>query len=168
MINLGYAIVDHEGNALVTGSWSNQTRKLYKTEGSAKTALSHLENEKSSTYKVVPVYAFIRDIKSDLEVSGKDILNLPMVGEWRGQSIRDYLCDLLDTIWDEGEAFSGKRPFGNSGWEHDLYAALAAKGYIDAEKLDSDDEFNYNDDSISKANKLIFKAIEEMRHEHKI
>jgi hypothetical protein len=31
-------------------------------------------------------------------------------------TIRDYLRILLETLWEEGEGFSGKRPFGNSGW----------------------------------------------------
>jgi hypothetical protein len=45
-------------------------------------------------------------------------------------TIRQYLYALLSTLWEEGEGFSGKRPFGNSGWESDLYSALAKGGYV--------------------------------------
>ena len=46
-------------------------------------------------------------------------------------TIRDYLYELLSLVWAEGEEFNGKRPFGNSGWEHDLYFPLVESGYID-------------------------------------
>ena len=45
-------------------------------------------------------------------------------------TVRDYLRILLLTLWDEGEGFSGKRPFGNSGWEYELYDALMEAGYV--------------------------------------
>jgi len=45
-------------------------------------------------------------------------------------TVRDYLRTLLETLWREGEEFSGKRPFGNSGWEYDLYAPLIKAGFI--------------------------------------
>lgn len=44
-------------------------------------------------------------------------------------TIRDYLKGLLTNLWTEGEGFSGKRPFGNSGWRHDLYRPLIAAGF---------------------------------------
>lgn len=44
-------------------------------------------------------------------------------------TIRDYLKGLLDSLWTQGEGFSGKRPFGNSGWRHDLYRPLIAAGF---------------------------------------
>ena len=37
---------------------------------------------------------------------------------------RQYLCALLAQLWSEGAGFSGKRPFGNSGWEWDILDAL--------------------------------------------
>jgi len=50
-----------------------------------------------------------------------------------GRTIRDYFHSLLTTLWEEGEGFSGKRPFGNSGWEHDLYRPLALAGYVEGD-----------------------------------
>ena len=52
-------------------------------------------------------------------------------------TVRDYLRTLLMTLWEEGEGFSGKRPFGDSGWEYDLYKPLIAGGFIPGE-LDED------------------------------
>lgn len=41
-------------------------------------------------------------------------------------TIRGYLKALLRQVWREGECFSGKRPFGDSGWQTDIYAALVS------------------------------------------
>lgn len=43
-------------------------------------------------------------------------------------TIKDYLKRLLSTLWEEAEMFSGKRPFGNSGWEYDIYGCLIKNG----------------------------------------
>lgn len=45
-------------------------------------------------------------------------------------TIRDYLFSLLSTLWNEKEGFSGKRPFGNGGWDYDLYIPLINAGVI--------------------------------------
>ena len=49
-----------------------------------------------------------------------------------GLTVRGYLHQLLATLWHEQEGFSGKRPFGNSGWTYDLYVPLARAGAIKA------------------------------------
>lgn len=75
------------------------------------------------------------------------------------KSIRGYFKFLLSMLWDDSEAFSGKRPFGNGGWECDVYRALiqvkAIKGVLDVD--DSIVEIDYK-----KANKLVFKLIESL------
>lgn len=45
-------------------------------------------------------------------------------------TVRDYLYQLLDTLWSEQESFSGKRPLGNSGWEYDVYEPLIRGRFI--------------------------------------
>lgn len=45
-------------------------------------------------------------------------------------TVRDYLETLLLTLWDEEEGFDGKRPFGNSGWQNEVYAALVSAGCV--------------------------------------
>lgn len=72
-------------------------------------------------------------------------------------SIRDYLHKLLHKLWSHGEGFSSKRPFGNSGWESDIYAALVAGGFVNGE-LDEDDYLvSCNEDD---ANQLVFDMID--------
>ncbi len=63
-------------------------------------------------------------------------------------TVRDYLRTLLETLWNEGEGFSGKRPFGNSGWEYDIYKPLIAGGFIPGE-LDEDGYVNDVDDAVA-------------------
>lgn len=45
-------------------------------------------------------------------------------------TVRDYFKELLCSLLIEEESFSGKRPFGNSGWQHDFLGPLAEAGYI--------------------------------------
>jgi len=68
----------------------------------------------------------------------KGILDLPMSSnDARATNIGEYLRALLATLLDEGESFSGKRPFGNSGWEYDLYKPLIVAGLVQG-SLDGD------------------------------
>ena len=50
-------------------------------------------------------------------------------------TFREYFRELLITLWDQSESFSGKRPFGNGAWQFDIYAVLikndAIKGTLD-------------------------------------
>jgi len=71
-------------------------------------------------------------------------------------TIKDYLKELLTELWKEGEGFSGKRPFGNSGWEYDIYVALVKNKVIKGE-FDDDD---YLEDYDSKeADKKMLEVI---------
>jgi hypothetical protein len=77
----------------------------------------------------------------------------------REVSIREYLHELLTELWREGEGFSGKRPFGNSGWEYDLYKPLIQAGVVPG----SIDEDGYiNDVDAPFANAVVFRLISEM------
>lgn len=76
-------------------------------------------------------------------------------------TIRQYLKQLLLTLWAEQEGFSGKRPFGNSGWDFDLYAPLIKAGAIKG-VLDSDGyvaSFN-REEAWNTVNDLIHAAFE--------
>jgi hypothetical protein len=43
-------------------------------------------------------------------------------------TVRDYLKELLYMVLVEEEGFSGKRPFGNSGWQHEFMEPLRDAG----------------------------------------
>lgn len=59
------------------------------------------------------------------------VLDTPMPdNDAEATTVRGYLVELLATLWHQEEGFSGKRPFGNSSWTHELYAALGDAGFI--------------------------------------
>lgn len=67
------------------------------------------------------------------------VLNSPIPSPYSpGETtIREYLMRLLLTLWQEGESFSGKRPFGNSGWEWDVIDALHVAGFIEKDDIET-------------------------------
>jgi len=75
-------------------------------------------------------------------------LNMPEGNEACVPTLGDYLASLLTELWREKENFSGKRPFGNSGWDYFVYICFHNAGIIsltldefgDIETLDSDQE----------------------------
>jgi hypothetical protein len=84
-------------------------------------------------------------------------------------SIREYLHKLLDTLWAEGESFKGRYPFGNSGWEYELYYALARALAIPGEPQlvegDNPDEYCHwtlSEDAKKDADVIVFSLIAQM------
>jgi hypothetical protein len=85
------------------------------------------------------------------------VLDLPMpANDANAMTVRQYLATLLVNLWDEKEGFSGKRPFGNSGWECELYKPLVVAGLI-AGRIDEDGYFDELDDDAGDT--LIAEAI---------
>lgn len=74
-------------------------------------------------------------------------------------TVRGYLIALLADLWKYGEGFSGKRPFGNSDWEYDLYMPLVAVGLVQGRL---DEEGYIEDVDESAADELIAAAIQEL------
>lgn len=78
-------------------------------------------------------------------------------------TIRHYFCLLLFTLWKEGEGFSGKRPFGNSGWEYTIYEILVKCGAVKG-TFEYDEEtgecWGLADFDRKAADKLVFNLIE--------
>lgn len=73
-------------------------------------------------------------IKIVLGKKMNEILNIPMQNNSaNAATIKDYLKKLLLAAWEEGESFSGKRPFGTSGWENELYTTLVVAGKVEGE-----------------------------------
>jgi len=81
-----------------------------------------------------------------------EILDCPMdpkTNDAQASTVREYLAALLAELWKAGEGFSGKRPFGNSGWEWEVYTALVREelvpgvidddGYLDEVDQDAAD-----------------------------
>ncbi len=90
-------------------------------------------------------------------MTNEEILALSMLPNDAGaKTVRDYFRALLTTLWREGEGFSGKRPFGNSDWQNDIYVVL-----IDAEVVEGsvDDDGELVDLDYEVADKIILSAI---------
>lgn len=98
------------------------------------------------------------DISPD---TARRVLDLPMPdgNDAGATTIRDYLIRLLTEVWRENECFSGKRPFGNSGWDYDLYGPLVEAGLIRG-RLDEDGYLEDVDDEAG--DRLILAAIAEL------
>lgn len=87
-----------------------------------------------------------------------EVLDTPMQeNDANATTIRGYFKALLKELWREGEGFSGKRPFGNSGWESELYLPLVKGGFVKG-VIDSHGYLTSCD--YPAANKLIDQAID--------
>ena len=42
----------------------------------------------------------------------------------KGCSFRSYIKGLIDELWKQGPSFDAKRPFGFSGWQHEVYSEM--------------------------------------------
>ncbi len=87
------------------------------------------------------------------------IFDIPMqANDADATTVGDYLRALLKYIWTKNDRFSGKRPFGNSGWQYDIYKALIVAKVV----AGSLDEMGYVDKLDEEAaDKLIIEAIAE-------
>jgi hypothetical protein len=74
-------------------------------------------------------------------------------------TIKDYLKELLIALWTEAEGFSGKRPFGNSGWQFEIYECLIKNRVVEG-KLDDDGYVEEID--IKVADEIILDVIRRM------
>jgi hypothetical protein len=72
-------------------------------------------------------------------------------------TVGDYLIKLLALVWQDGEGFDGKRPFGNSSWEYEIFEALADAGLI---WVAWDEDDSIEDFDRDAAEKLVADAIE--------
>ena len=59
-------------------------------------------------------------------MTNQEILNLKFKSNDLDKTItiRDYFKAMLTVLWDKEENFSGKRPFGNSGWQEEVYGCF--------------------------------------------
>ena len=93
-------------------------------------------------------------------------LKIPMgENDAEANTVGEYLMALLQlllTLWQEAERFSGKRPFGNSGWEYELHYALAEAGVIKATFYEEEDWKELDEYDEKEANAIIQKALDEL------
>ena len=101
------------------------------------------------------------DENTPASVTPQQLLDLPLPENDSGAStVRGYLVALLATLWREEEGFSGKRPFGNSSWQYDLYVPMIRAGIVDG-ALD-ENGFYVEHCDVPAADKLILAAIQSL------
>ena len=146
------------------GRWRQLTRK-YPFEGDiiwdTKTA-SWRDFEPDDS--IIPAYAYLcvlRHVNEELMMDKSKALDLQVqvIGKDGEFTIRDYLIELLATLWNQGEGFSAKRPLGNSDWCWPVYQTLVEHGYIEG-KVDARDG-SVVDVDIKTADKFITELIVE-------
>lgn len=72
------------------------------------------------------------------DIDGRAVLATPMRdNDANADTIGAYLAALALEVWVQNEGFSGKRPFGNSGWSGDIEIALIDAGMVEGH-LDED------------------------------
>lgn len=100
-----------------------------------------------------------RDISRE---SARAVLAVPMQdNDAKAATIGEYLTKLLQGVWEDRDGFDGKRPFGNSSWEGEVYIALVEAGLV-AGVMD-DDSLEYMEDCDEQfADRLVDAAIQEM------
>jgi len=91
-------------------------------------------------------------------MTNDEILNLRIDNDAfdENMTIKGYLHLLLKTLWEEGECFSGHRPFDNSGWQYDLYKPLI-QAYIISGEIDEDGDIENFDKE--EANRVVLELI---------
>lgn len=77
-------------------------------------------------------------------------------------TVKEYFLELLSTLWYEGEGFSGKRPFGNSCWEYDLFNPLVYHGILEGKVVDEEDDGYYSVELTRKQREEAFNFIESL------
>jgi len=75
-----------------------------------------------------------------------EVLELDLSETMTGQdagvgTLQGLLFALAEKVWIEEEGFGGKRPFGNSGWQHEVYAAIATKGWCAVEDESAEEKW---------------------------
>ncbi len=58
----------------------------------------------------------------------------PQQNDAGASTVRGYIVALAAAVWAEEEGFSGKRPFGNSGWKHEVLEPMLASGQFGADE----------------------------------
>jgi hypothetical protein len=97
----------------------------------------------------------------------RQVLDLALPENASGATtVRGYLIALLHDLWREEDGFSGKRPFGNSGWQYDIYAPMGRAGWI-VMTLDEDGYVeDFTAEEHRKAESLVLSAIHALGEQH--
>jgi hypothetical protein len=95
--------------------------------------------------------------RQTMEYDVEIILGLPLHHECLiAETVRGFLGELLWQVWEKGESFNGKRPWGDSGWEHDLHYPIVRAGLVTGSFNMHGDLLEYD---VKGADKIISRCI---------
>lgn len=91
-------------------------------------------------------------------------LDVPMVANDAGvDTVGQYLVALAKAAWGDAYGYEGiKRPFGNSGWKHEVYGSLARANLIERTIAYQDEdyiEYDYDNDEAEKVILDVFDTL---------
>lgn len=72
-------------------------------------------------------------------------------------TIREYFQKLFLTLWEKGEKFNSKRPFGDSGWKYDIAAPLVEAGFLQGRLDDEGYLFDCDNTELEKLGANLIK-----------
>lgn len=91
--------------------------------------------------RAAAVEALVQRPPGGRTMTPRELLDLPLPQNDAGATtIRGYLVTLLSAVWEQEQGFNGKRPFGNSGWQTDVYIPMMRAGLISG-RMDEDDYY---------------------------
>lgn len=129
----------------------------------SKTARREVERLKQELAEAVAA-AELLDGEEAGDPTPEQILDLNVEGDWGEGTAREYLIALLSMVWSQREGFNGKRPWGNSSWEWELYQSMIDAGFLEADPA-YDDSRQLSADEVRKADRLIAEAIRSLARE---
>lgn len=96
------------------------------------------------------------------DITPAQLLDMPLPEDnpSDARTVRGYLLALLAAVWQEGDEFSGKRPFGISAWEYDLYGPMIRAGVVEGSFDEDGYVDSFPDSARRKADALVLAAIE--------
>ncbi len=93
-------------------------------------------------------------------VTTEELLSCKMQKNDSGvNTVKRYFKELLFLLWRDSEGFSGKRPFGNSDWESEVFTAWVTAGLLKG-KLDEEGYLQSFDSN--KAYRFVYRCIDSL------
>lgn len=76
-------------------------------------------------------------------------------------TVGDYMLALAKLCWEYGEE-AIKRPFGNSGWQHEVYSSLARAGLIESTISYQDEDYIDYDYDYREGHELVLREFHKL------
>ncbi len=95
-----------------------------------------------------------------------NLLDMEFQSELGKITLRKYFLRCMKEFWNDGEGFSGKRPFGNSGWQWDIYRGMIVNKWIEGTLDENGYIKEMSDENKKEAHRMIYNALENWTKEY--